>query len=289
MIPYQNIASPTDAVYRRLLLQISARPVRQSRNGPVKSHHELPQVLFHATPLVTLRKTAWRMALREWEWFMSGDSKCPDELLPWWEHQLNPSGQYVAGYGEQLRGMRYGHPFHFDQIAPFLDGIRRHPESRRLVLTTWNPADMSRITLLNENPNTPTTCHTSFLQAFVRDGALYFTSYQRSADMLLGVPHNWIQTWGFLLYCARHTGLALGGLRWLFGDAHVYQHSSHTNVLQQFLDVSPDHPRLNGTAQCPALAYTATRSDESVPPFRAADFEMYGILEPLITDRPVLL
>jgi thymidylate synthase len=289
MLPYQDIAPPTDAVYRRLLLQISTQPTRRSRNGPVKSHIELPQVLFRTAPLVTLRKTAWRMALREWEWFMSGDSKCPDELLPWWEHQLNPSGQYVAGYGEQLRGTRCGCPYFSDQIEMFLDGIRRHSESRRLVLTTWSPEDMWRITLLNENPNTPTTCHTSFLQAFVRDGELYFTSVQRSADMLLGVPHNWIQTWGFLLYCAQHAGLSIGGLRWLFGDAHVYQHPSHTNVLQQFLDLSPDHPRLNGLTVTPTLSYEAPRSDEGVPPFRAADFRMIGALEPLITDRPVLL
>jgi thymidylate synthase len=270
-------------------MQISTQPTRQSRNGPVKSCIELPQALFHTTPLVTLRKTAWRMALREWEWFMSGDSKCPDELLPWWRHQLNPDGQYVAGYGEQLRGMRYGHPFHFDQMAPFLDGLRHHPDSRRLVLTTWSPADMSRITQLNENPNTPTTCHTTLLQAFVRDGALYFTSYQRSADMLLGVPHNWVQSWGFLLYCARHTGLQVGGLRWMFGDAHVYQHPSHLSVLQQFLDISPDHPRLNGSTPVPGLCYEAPQSDERVPPFRAADFTLFGVPEPLITDRPVLL
>lgn len=219
---------------------------------------------------------------------MSGDSVCPDELLPWWSGQLSPDGRYVAGYGEQLRGTRYGHTFHFDQLPAFLDGIRHHPDSRRLVLTTWNPADMWDITRLNENPNTPTTCHTSFLHAFVRDGALYFTSYQRSADMLLGVPHNWIQTWAFLCYCAVHTGLMVGGLRWLFGDAHIYQHPSHVTVFEQIRDLSPDHPYLNWYDQ-PVLAYNAEPSDERVPKFRTEDFEMVGTQEPLITDRPVLL
>lgn len=278
--------TPVNAIYRRLLLRIDQSSVTESRNGPVKSCHELPQALFYSTPMVTLRKTAWRMAIREWEWFMSGDSLCPDELLPWWSGQLSPEGRYVAGYGEQLRG-RYNYGG-FDQVSAFLQGIRHHPDSRRLVLTTWHPADMWEITRLNCNSNCPTTCHTSFLQAFVRDGALYFTSYQRSADMLLGVPHNWVQTWAFLWYCARHAGLEVGGLRWLFGDAHIYQHPSHITVFEQIRDLSPDHPYLNGY-DSPVLVYDAEPSNERVPRFRTEDFKIVGAREPLITDRPVLL
>jgi thymidylate synthase len=95
-------------------------------------------------------------------------------------------------------------------------------------MTVWNPAEMASISEVNENPNTPTTCHSTLIQCFVSPGGiLHMKHYQRSADMLLGVPHNWIQHWAFMLYLAHHTGLSVGSMYWILGDAHIYDEESH--------------------------------------------------------------
>lgn len=259
---------------------------RETRNYCAKSLFDLSPIIFYETPLVTLRKTAWKMALREMEWFMSGDSKCPDELLPWWKEQLDPSGCYHHGYSEQFRKSSSIYINNFDQIKYVLDGIRTNPNSRRLVLTSWNPYEMSRITALNKNDKTPTTCHSSFVQFFVADGRLHMSSVQRSADMLLGVPHNWIQSWALLLYFARHANLSVGWMRWIFGDAHCYLHPSHIDTIEALLKC--DVPSsLENTFD---LNYDKAPEYIGIPEFKANNFYMDGMIpEPLVIKKPQLL
>lgn len=246
------------------------------------SHPWVLPIDFGRTPLVTWRKTAWKKAIREMEWFLSGDIKCPDDLLDWWDGQLDPDGDYQAGYGSQLRYFS-GLFSEFDQIAFIRDALRSNPSSRRLVMTTWHPYDMAHITEINENPRTPTCCHSTIVQFFVRKGELNMTSYQRSADMLLGVPHNWIQSWAMLLWFAHHAGLKVGHMRWLFGDAHIYTDPSHMEVAKQ---IAKEYWK--ETPECSAeLVY---EPPEGVTEFRAEDFRMEGnIPEPVVTGRPALL
>lgn len=250
----------------------------ETRNHYAYSLITSDNILFANTPLVTVRKTAWKKALREMEWFLSGDSKCPDELLDWWDGQLSSYGRYHAGYGEQLRsfGSR------FDQIGSLIQSLIHHPCSRRHVITTWNPSDMDIITVLNDNLKTPTTCHGTIIQYFVRDGKLHASTYQRSADVLLGVPHNFIQHWALLLWLARQANLEVGTLRWLLGDAHVYNEPSHLEVAQQIIHADLTQRTLPN----PTLVYHGVTGDE----FIASDFEMMGeIEEPVTTIRPKLL
>ena len=251
------------------------------RNGPTKRLFAPQPVRFQTTPLVTIRKTAWKKAIREMEWFLSGDATCPPELLDWWATQLNPDGQYIEGYSHQFRSFNGT----FDQISALIEGIKTHPFSRRHVITTWNPEFMGEICEINDNPNTPTPCHTSFAQFSVSSaGLLSMLSVQRSADMLLGVPHNWIQSWAFLLWLCVQTDYTPGDLTWIFGDAHIYCEESHIEVVTQMrylLDNTVPSP-----LHSPRLIYNGKPGDE----FKASDFEMVGkIPEPAITIRPTLL
>lgn len=278
--------TPTDLIYRNILWDIYTQgDVYQSRNGLVQSLIISQPLVFTTTPLVTLRKTAWNLAIREMEWFLSGDPKCPDELAHWWAGQLNEEGCYTAGYGMQLRD--YGHRLTvqgWDQIANLIDGLRTHPNGRRHITTTWNPVDMAKITEINQNPNTPTTCHGTITQYFVRQGKLYITLYERSADVMLGVPHNWMQYWAFLLWLAYHCGYEPGSLRWVFGDLHLYQHPTHLAAAKQIRDV--DEP----VSSFPHLRYYPSTGPQENPVFHASDFEMVGeIPEPVVKTRPVLL
>lgn len=246
-----------------------------TRNAETVSHFSLPPVTFTKTPLVTLRKTAWKKALLEMQWFLSGDNECPEQLLGWWQKQLSPGGYYIFGYPDQYCWFGEG----YDQIEFLLKEIKEHPHSRRLLLTAWNPEEMDRITETNENPNTPTTCHSTMIQFFVRDGKLHAKHYQRSADMLLGVPHNWIQHWALLLFLAHHTGNKVGTLQWIFGDAHIYNEVSHMEIAGRFFTEPVEHHQLE-------MIYTPSKADQI---FRVADFAIFGeIPEPKILTKPKL-
>jgi thymidylate synthase len=222
------------------------------------------------------------------EWFLSGNPVCPPTLLDWWKAQLSELGCYHRGYGEQLRRFAGHCPIVFDQISALIEGIRTHPYSRRHVITTWHPGEMSIITELNGNPLTPTTCHTTVAQFFVsREGLLSMHSYQRSADMLLGVPHNWIQSWALLLWLAAHTETIPDKLLWTFGDAHIYQEQSHLEVISQITD--PKYLRFSCVNAKARLTYTG-KVNEVFKPFKADDFEMIGTIPaPISTIRPKLL
>lgn len=275
-----------DYHYRNLIEQvIEYGDLIETRNHEAYSFISSDTIVFVETPLVTLRKTAWKKALREMEWFLSGDAKCPEELLDWWDGQLDPAGKYLRGYGEQLRHWQGTGRWDdgFDQIQHLIEGIKEHPYSRRHVITTWNPLDMFRMTDLNCNLKTPTTCHLSMSQYFVRDVKLSARTYHRSCDLLLGAIHNWLQHWGLLLWLAKQTSLEVGSLIYSFGDLHVYKEDSHLAVVDAILESGPcayAH-RVN-----PKLVYTGSVGDE----FKASDFELEGFIEsPVSTIRPKLL
>lgn len=271
--------TPTDIIYIKLINAIVREgELVPSRNGNTYRVFNLPTIEITETPLVTIRKTAWKKAIKEMEWFLSGSQRCPNELLDWWQSQLNERGLYINGYGNQLRNFNG----HYDQITLLIKGIRFHPFSRRHVITTWNPVDMAFITITNNNPLTPTTCHTTIAQFFVsKSRSLSLHSYQRSADLLLGVPHNWIQSWALLLWLCERTDTIPGKMLWTFGDAHIYKEPSHMQVIDQMAGLrhklSPPFPRLH---------YAGQKGSD----FSASDFEIIGkIPEPIITAKPKLL
>lgn len=275
----------TDTIYNSLLAEIlSHGDLLSTRNHECYSHINLGEVTFDKFPLITVRRTAWKKAIREMEWFLSGSSKCPDDLKDWWEGQLNESGSYINGYSNQFRHSSYydGEKISgFDQIQFLKHALMHNPNSRRLLLTSWNPGEMANITETNRNPDTPTTCHTTIAQFFVRDGKLNIKSYQRSADMLLGVPHNWVQSWAMLLWFAYNAGLKPGKLIWVFGDAHIYNEETHIKAVNEILGANSV---IEGDSMVD-LVHKPTSSE-----FKADDFELIGELrEPLTKIRPTLL
>lgn len=256
-----------------------------TRNSETLSIVDSMPVIFDTVPLITIRKTAWKMALKEMAWFMSGQSKCPDELLSWWDGQLNPDGHYLNGYATQMRNQDIGLSFAFDQIQFLLEGLRNNPNSRRLVMSLWNGYEMAMITEVNQNPHCPTVCHSTLVQLFVRNGRLYMTSYQRSADVLLGAPHNFCQTWALLLWFAHHSNLRVGTLRWVFGDLHLYSEPSHIKAAKEIVLAVPFETNLEMQYN-----YSGGTDDHGVPLFKAEDFSIVGEIPlPLVTTKPKLL
>lgn len=278
----------TNSIYKSLLHTVrETGELISTRNHEVKRSFLLPNTTFTETPLVTIRKTAWKKAIKEQEWFLSGQPKCPEELLDWWEPQLNTEGCLLDGYSVQFRHSIYSYGS-FDQLKFILDGLKNNPNSRRLLISLWNPGDMAEITETNRNPNTPTCCHSILIQFFVSQGKLHMKTYQRSADMLLGVPHNWIQSWAFLLYLAYHSGLGVGSLTWMWGDSHIYQEESHFRISNEIIE-EEESVRHNN----PQLVYRPTNIQydwNNVPIFKAEDFFMEGVIDkPVVIGRPKLL
>lgn len=169
------------------------------------------------------------------------------------------------------RGEETRREIEVDQIANLIDGIIHHPHGRRHVITTWVPHHVAA-GLIN-----PTNCHNTVTQLFVRGDALNMRTYQRSADVVCGVPHNWIQQWAFLMWLARRTGKAVGWLQWEGGDCHVYE--THLRLAQKIYHLTEDY--IDGMGkEPPQLVYMPT-SDE----FLADNFTLSGPYDPLITER----
>lgn len=285
-----------DAVYAKLLAHIREEgEFCSSRNHDTVSHIILPPVTFKTVPVITMRKTAWKKAIQEMAWFMSGEDRCPDNLLDWWQGQLDPNNELKLGYPHQFRNFGGEQPWTgYDQIKFILEGLRSNPNSRRLILTTWHPKDMAEITKHNNNPKTPTSCHNVCTQFFVRDKTLHMKTYQRSADMLLGVPHNWVQSWAMLVYFAHHANLKVGSMVWVFGDAHVYSEPSHLEVAELLIEEA--HRAIykldEGVISPLELKYAPTNlhSKPGIPPFRVEDFTLEGeLFAPITTLKPKLL
>lgn len=288
----------TDFIYLSLLKSIYTEGVRVcSRNGDDYCNPNVDKVTFTEFPLITLRKPSIKKALMEFKWFLSGSDKVPEPLHDWWIDQVHADGNYYCGYSHQFRFFNG----RFDQIAYILNGLIEHPYSRRLVMTTWNPCDMANITSLNSNPNTPSCCHSSFVQFNVLNSKLYMLSVSRSSDMLLGIPHNWIQSWALLVYLAYHTGLEIGSMQWVFGNAHIYDEESHINTLNQLLDNMPSSfadtvngPKLVYNQDIPRYvnSYDQNKSKLNfiLPRFDENDFYLDSdVPPPVVTSRPKLL
>lgn len=280
------MANNTDYIYQRLINKIITKGVSlETRNSKVTSEFNLPNVIFSKFPLVTVKRTAIKKAIREMEWFLSGNSKCPNELLDWWKGQLSSLNYLYSGYGEQFR-YSTSDGATFDQVKFILEGLRNNPNSRRLLISLWNPREMANITVINNNSNTPTVCHSIIVQFFVRNGELHIKTYQRSADMVLGVPHNWVQSWAMLLYFAYHSNLKVGSMTWVWGDAHIYYEETHDKAVEIILDstTTPHDVTLEYKPQ------TIVYDSNKVPIFKADDFEIIGTIpEPLITHKIKLL
>lgn len=167
-------------------------------------------------PMVTTKKLHLRSIIIELLWFLKGDTNIKylkDNKVSIWDEWADENGDLGPVYGKQWRSWAAPDGRTIDQIQWVLDEIRTNPNSRRLIVSAWNPADVNEMAL--------PPCHCLF-QFNVMDGKLNCQLYQRSADIFLGVPFN-IASYALLtLMMARATGLKPGEFIHTFGDAHLY-------------------------------------------------------------------
>jgi thymidylate synthase len=222
-------------------------------------------------PLVTTKKLHLRSIIHELLWFLSGDTNIgylKANGVSIWDEWADENGDLGPVYGHQWRSFpalvpadadKDGQPLYFgtgiDQIAQLVETIKSNPDSRRLIVSAWNPADVPRMAL--------PPCHTMW-QVRVLNGRLHLQLYQRSADMFLGVPFN-IASYALLqLMLAHVTGTEPGDFVHTLGDAHIY--SNHLEQVDLQLSRSPK----------PLPQIKIKRDVASIFEFKYEDFEVIG-------------
>lgn len=187
--------------------------------------------LSQGFPLLTTKKLHLRSIIYELLWFLRGDTNIRylhEHNVTIWDEWADPNGDLGHIYGYQWRSWPTPDGKHIDQITQVIDQIRKNPDSRRLIVSAWNVAEIDTMTL--------PPCHTLF-QFYVADNKLSCQLYQRSADVFLGVPFN-IASYALLTQMvAQVTGLEVGTFVHTLGDAHIYL--NHTEQVDLQLSRTP--------------------------------------------------
>ena len=177
-------------------------------------------------PLLTTKKLHLRSIIYELLWFLRGDTNIQylhDHNVTIWDEWADENGDLGPVYGKQWRSWEAPDGRVIDQITSLIEQIKRNPDSRRLMVSAWNPADVDQMAL--------PPCHTMF-QFYVSNGELSCQLYQRSADVLLGVPFN-IASYALLtMMVAQVCGLKAKDFVHTFGDAHIYSNHVEQAKLQ---------------------------------------------------------
>ncbi|MBI2236621.1 MAG: thymidylate synthase [Magnetospirillum sp.] len=188
--------------------------------------HQMRFDLSQGFPTVTTKKLHMRSIVHELLWFLKGDTNIAylkDNKVSIWDEWADENGELGPVYGKQWRSWGCPDGRTVDQIAQLLHMIRTNPDSRRLIVSAWNPADIDSMAL--------PPCHCLF-QFYVAEGRLSCQLYQRSADVFLGVPFN-IASYALLTHMvAQVTGLQPGDFVHTFGDAHLYANHLEQAELQ---------------------------------------------------------
>lgn len=209
-------------------------------------------------PLVTTKKVHLRSIIHELLWFLQGDSNIKylkDNGVSIWDDWADENGDLGPVYGVQWRSWQGYDGEAIDQISQLIEMIKKSPNSRRLMVSAWNVAQVNNMAL--------PPCHSLF-QFYVADGKLSCQLYQRSADVFLGVPFN-IASYALLtMMIAQVTGYENGDFIHTFGDAHLY--SNHL-----------DQARLQLSREVRALPYMKLNPDvKSIFDFKYEDFTLEG-------------
>jgi len=167
-------------------------------------------------PLLTTKKVHLKSIIHELLWFLKGDTNTrylKENGVTIWNEWADPQGNLGPVYGHQWRSWPTPDGGHIDQVSQVIEQLRKNPDSRRLIVSAWNVADLPKMALL--------PCH-AFFQFYVANGRLSCQLYQRSADVFLGVPFNIVSYALLTLMVAQVTGLAPGEFVHTFGDVHLY-------------------------------------------------------------------
>ncbi len=222
-------------------------------------------------PLVTTKKLHLRSIIYELLWFIRGETNIKylkDNKVSIWDEWADAQGNLGPVYGAQWRSWPMRDGSTLDQLGQVVSRIKTSPDSRRLMVTAWNPADVDKMAL--------PPCHCLF-QFYVAEGKLSCQLYQRSADIFLGVPFN-IASYSLLTHMVAHvTGLGVGDFVHTLGDAHIY--SNHMEQAELQLTRHPhDLPTLK-----------IKRQVKSLEEFVFEDFEILGYAPDAAISAPVAI
>jgi thymidylate synthase len=218
--------------------------------------HQMRFDLREGFPLVTTKKVHLKSIILELLWFLRGDSNVAwlqERGCTIWDEWARADGDLGPVYGVQWRSWPKPDGGHIDQIAEVVKQLKTNPDSRRIIVSAWNVAELDQMALM--------PCH-AFFQFYVAEGRLSCQLYQRSADIFLGVPFN-IASYALLTHMlAQQCDLEVGDFIWTGGDCHIY--SNHHEQVQTQLARAPfPYPTLN-----------IKRRPESIFDYQFEDFEV---------------
>jgi len=248
--------------YHDLMKEVLAKGVQKSdRTGTGTLSvfgHQMRFNLADGFPMVTTKKLHLKSIIYELLWFLKGSTDnnwLKERGVSIWNEWAAPDGDLGPIYGYQWRSWPAPNGQHIDQISEVVETIKKNPDSRRIIVSAWNVADIPRMALA--------PCH-AFFQFYVADGKLSCQLYQRSADIFLGVPFN-IASYALLTHMmAQQCGLEVGDFVWTGGDCHLYSNHLEQVELQLSRDFFP-LPKLN-----------ILRKPDSIFDYEFEDFEIFG-------------
>ncbi len=221
------VPTPYEDLLREVLTEGVHKADRTGTGTRSVFGHQMRYRLSEGFPLVTTKRVHFRSVALELLWFLRGDGNArwlQERGVSIWDEWAGPDGDLGPVYGVQWRSWPTPAGEHIDQISQVMDQVRNNPDSRRMIVSAWNVADVPKMKL--------PPCHALF-QFYVADGKLSCQLYQRSADMFLGVPFN-IASYALLTrMVAAQVGLAPGDFIWVGGDCHIY--SNHVEQVREQL------------------------------------------------------
>jgi thymidylate synthase len=248
--------------YHNLMKEVLEKGVQKSDRtgtGTISIFgHQMRFNLAEGFPMVTTKKLHLKSIILELLWFLKGSTDnnwLKDRGVSIWNEWAAPDGNLGPIYGYQWRSWPAPNGEHIDQIAEVVETLKKNPDSRRIIVSAWNVADIPRMALA--------PCH-AFFQFYVADGKLSCQLYQRSADIFLGVPFN-IASYALLTHMmAQQCNLEVGDFVWTGGDCHLYSNHLEQVDLQLSRDFFP-LPKLN-----------ILRKPDSIFDYEFEDFEIAG-------------
>jgi len=248
--------------YHDLMKEVLAKGVQKSDRtgtGTISVFgHQMRFNLADGFPMVTTKKLHLKSIIYELLWFLKGSTDnnwLKDRGVSIWNEWAAPDGDLGPIYGYQWRSWPAPNGQHIDQISEVVETIKKNPDSRRIIVSAWNVADIPRMALA--------PCH-AFFQFYVADSKLSCQLYQRSADIFLGVPFN-IASYALLTHMmAQQCNLEVGDFIWTGGDCHLYSNHLEQVDLQLSREFFP-LPKLN-----------ILRKPDSIFDYEFEDFEIVG-------------
>ncbi|GGG17897.1 thymidylate synthase [Rhodococcoides trifolii] len=221
------VPTPYEDLLRLVLETGTAKADRTGTGTTSLFGHQMRFDLSEGFPLVTTKKVHLKSIVYELLWFLRGESNVgwlQEHGVSIWDEWADPAGELGPVYGVQWRSWPTPSGEHIDQISQVIETLKTDPDSRRMIVSAWNVADIPSMALA--------PCH-AFFQFYVADGKLSCQLYQRSADLFLGVPFN-IASYALLTHMvAAQAGLAVGDFVWTGGDCHIYD--NHVDQVREQL------------------------------------------------------